>query len=146
MVKESESGCWDRARERRRFGRFATRLPVFARRDDLRIARDSTQPSHYRLELQDFSLGGIRAETPVRLKVNERLTLRLPPNGTHPGMELTGRVKHCRRQEDRYQVGIEFCQTRPEATASPWRQVSRLFSLAFDPTQGGQPVGSRKDS
>lgn len=132
MVRDCENEGWDAARERRRFGRFATRLPVITRRDDLRTRGDDARSAQCRLQLQDFSLGGLRAETSVRMKVNERLTLRLPPTGSHPALELTGRVKHCRRQEDRYQIGVEFCQTRPEASASPWRQVSRLFSVAID--------------
>jgi hypothetical protein len=66
------------------------------------------------------------------------VTLRLPPNGRHRPLELTGRVVHCRRQEDRYQVGIQFAQTR-EAAASPWWQLPRLFSVAHEPASPRRP-------
>ena len=85
------------------------------------------------MQLRDFSLGGIRAESAVPLSVNELLTMRLPPQGAHPPLELTGRVVHCWPQEKQYQVGIEFCQTRPEPTASPWHRMFRLFSMAAEP-------------
>jgi hypothetical protein len=140
MVTNSDHDAWSKARERRRFGRFAARLPVVTLRDDLVKRGQSREMAQCRLEMQDFSLGGLRGETSVRLKVNERLTLLLPPHGTHPPVELTGRVIHCERREDRYAVGVEFCQTRPEAAASPWRRVSRLFSLAFQPTAKFQPM------
>jgi len=140
MVKDRETDSWNPERERRRFGRFGTRLPVATRRDDLIRCGQGTRRAQCRLHLQDFSLGGLGAESAVPLKVNERLTLRLPPHGIHPPMELTGRVIHCRRRQNRYQVGIEFCQTRPEATASPWHRVSRLFSMALEPYAAQTPL------
>jgi len=146
MIKEDENDRWNPARERRRFGRFATQLPATTRRDDLRTRGGDDRSSFCRLQVQDFSLGGLRAEGPVPLKANERLTLRLPAHGQHPALELTGRVRHCLRQEDRYQIGIEFCQTRPEATSSPWRQVSRLFSIAYDPSADTHSYESRADA
>jgi hypothetical protein len=82
--------------------------------------------------MEDFSLGGLRAQSPVPLKVNERLTMRLPQPGARSPLELTGRVVHCQRQEDQYEVGICFCQTRPEAVASPWPRVARLFTVAME--------------
>jgi hypothetical protein len=120
-------------RERRRFDRFATRLDVSAWRDDLAASGRAKRSAQCRMELRDFSLDGLRAESPVRLKVNEHVTLRLTPNGRHQPLELTGRVVHCRRQEDRYQVGIQFAQTRESAAASPWWQLPRLFSVAHEP-------------
>ena len=134
MVKDGESGRWDPARERRRFGRFATQLPVITRRDDRCLRGGDERSAFCRLQLQDFSLGGLRVEGAVPLKVNERLTLRLPSHGRQPALEMTGRVRHCHRRQDRYQIGIEFCQTRPEATSSPWWKVSRLFSVAYNPS------------
>ncbi|MCX5649324.1 MAG: PilZ domain-containing protein [Planctomycetota bacterium] len=125
-------------RERRRFDRFATRLDVSAWRDDLAASGLAKRSAQCRMELRDFSLDGLRAESPVRLKVNEHVTLRLPPNGRHRPLELTGRVVHCRRQEDRYQVGIQFAQTR-ESAASPWWQLPRLFSVAHEPASPRRP-------
>jgi len=142
MAKEAVKEPSDAGRERRRFGRFAAQLPVITRRDDLTKRGQPSRIAQCRLQLQDFSLGGVRAESAVPLKPNERLTLRLPP--TRPGipLELTGRVVHCRRRDERYPVGIEFCQTRPEVTASPWHGVSRLFSLAFAPPDDGTSLRS----
>jgi hypothetical protein len=133
MVKDRQNGAWNPAQERRRYGRFATRLPVAVRRDDLVKRGQAGRLAQSRLHLQDFSLGGLRAESAVPLKVNEQLTLRLPAGGAESPLELTGRVRHCRRLDDRYQVGIEFCQTRPEPTASPWHHAARLFSIAMRP-------------
>ena len=139
MVKDRDnrdgmSGC-----DRREHGRFAARLPALACRDDqMRAGR----PSQCRIRLQDFSLGGLRVESDVPLKINERVTLRLPSLSGHPPVELTGRVVHCRRDEAQYQVGIAFCQTRPEAGASPWRRVFRLFSVAYETTSTMRPIDS----
>ena len=131
MVRQSTSAA--PTRERRRYGRFAARLPVATRRDDLAKRAAPPPQAECRMQLRDFSLGGIRAESAIPLTVNEVLTMRLPPHGCHPPQELTGRVIHCWPQEDRYQVGIEFCQTRPEPTASPWHRMFRLFSMAVEP-------------
>jgi len=118
--------------ERRQFARFMTQIPVTTRRDDLLAKGQAASRSSCRLQLQDFSLGGLRALSTVRLKQKERLTLRLPPTATHPSIELTGRVVHCRRHEKRYQIGIELCQTRDDPMSSPFRRLPRLFSLAVD--------------
>jgi len=144
MVKECEGEGSGPARERRRFGRFGARLPMAIRRDDLWDRDEDDPASRCRLHLQDLSIGGIRAESTIPLKVNERLTMRLPPVGPHRAVELTGRVRHCRRHEDRYLVGVEFCQTQAEAATSPWRQVSRLFSIALDNPPDGHPKSSRR--
>ncbi len=126
--------------ERRRFGRFGAQLPVRTRRDDLVKRGRTDRRTECRLELRDFSLGGLRAESPVPLKVNERLTLRLPPHGRHPSIQLTGRVIHCRRREDRYHVGIAFQEREPGATASPYWRLPRLFSLAAEVSGKVRPV------
>ena len=119
--------------ERRRFERFDTHLDVAARRDDLAPrAPGRTRAARCRMQLRDFSLDGLRAESAVRLKTGEHVTVRLPPNSGRLPLELTGRVVHCRREHDRYQIGIQFVQTREGAVASPWWQLPRLFSLAHD--------------
>jgi len=128
MVTDTDNRRREVTRERRRFGRFATRLPISTRRDDL-VKRG-----------QAFSLGGLRAESPIPLKVNERLTLRLPPNGMHPALKLTGRVIHCHRHREGYQVGIEFRQTREDATSSPFLHLPRLFSVAAGFGRDGLPI------
>jgi len=124
-----------RKRDRRHHNRFATRLSVATIRQDLGPGGSS----RCRLQLQDFSLGGLRAESPVRLKVNERLRLHLGPDGVQAPVELTGRVRHCHRLDDRFQVGIQFCQTGPELGTSPWRQLPRLFSVAYRGPADEQP-------
>ncbi len=134
MVADSEKDACAPAQERRRFSRFGATMPVLTLRDDLCKGGRSRDAAKCRLRMQDFSLGGFKAETEVPLKINEHLTMRLPAHGNHPPLHMTGRVVHCVRREDRYQVGIEFCQTRPEPTASPWHRISRLFSMAFKPT------------
>jgi len=147
MVTNGERTRHSSTKERRRFGRFGARLPVHTRRDDLVKRGRTDRRTECRLELRDFSLGGLRAESPVPLKVNERLTLRLPPHGRHPPVQLTGRVIHCRRHEDRYHVGIAFHGGKPEATASPYWRLPRLFSLAAELTGDVQPVpNGRKKS
>ncbi|HUX00145.1 MAG: PilZ domain-containing protein [Phycisphaerae bacterium] len=130
MVASKASGSGNAVKERRQFERFATRLDVQARRDDLTPRAQTSRTAQCRMALCDFSLDGLRAECPIRLKTGEHVTVRLPPNGAHPPLELTGRVVHCRRQHDRYQIGIQFSQTRQGATESPWWQLPRLFSLA----------------
>ena len=132
MVASSNNARRNAGGERRRFDRFATRLDVSAWRDDLAASGLAKRSARCRMELRDFSLDGLLAESPVRLKVNEHVTLRLPPNGKHRPLELTGRVVHCRRQEDRYQVGIQFAETRESASTSPWWQLPRLFSRAYE--------------
>lgn len=132
MVKDFESGCSSPHQERRQFGRFATCFPINMRRDDLLKRGQAEHRAQCRLQLQDFSLGGLRADSPVPLKIKERLTLRLPASGAHAALELTGQVVHCRRLHDRYRVGIAFCQTHKDAATSPFWQLPRLFSVAFD--------------
>jgi hypothetical protein len=139
MVRSAARESKDSARDRRRFSRFTARLPVATLRDDRLKRGQARGQAQCRLLMQDFSLGGLKAESDVALKVSEALTLHLPPHGVHPAVNLTGRVIHCRKLKDRFEVGIEFCQTRPEAAASPWRQVSRLFSMAFQPSAGSPP-------
>jgi hypothetical protein len=132
MIDHSGSDGRYGGQERRKFARFATQLPAMTLREDL-IVRDRTDRAvKCRLDLHDFSLGGLKAESPVRFKLRERLTLRLPPDGTHGPLELTGRVVHCKRQEKTYEVGIEFCQTRCDATTSPWVQLPRFFKVAYE--------------
>ncbi|KPJ73770.1 MAG: hypothetical protein AMK72_06255 [Planctomycetes bacterium SM23_25] len=140
MVTDTDNRRREVTRERRRFGRFATRLPISTRRDDLVKRGQASGRAQCRLQLQDFSLGGLRAESPIPLKVNERLTLRLPPNGMHPALKLTGRVIHCHRHREGYQVGIEFRQTREDATSSPFLHLPRLFSVAAGFGRDGLPI------
>jgi len=118
------------AQERRQFGRFATRLPVRTQRDDL--PNRGPYGAECRLQLRDFSLGGLRAESAIPLKVDERLTLHLPPVGRQPPIQLTGRVIHCRRRDNRYSVGIAFHDTQSATDLSPYRYLPRLFSVAAD--------------
>ncbi len=125
-------------RERRRFVRFSTHLPVTTLREDLIVGDRTERATRCRLDLHDFSLGGLKADSPIRLKLRERLTLRLPPNGVHGPLELTGRVVHCKRQQSRYEVGIQFCQTRPDPAASPWLKLPRFFKVAYEASPDGQ--------
>jgi len=118
--------------ERRQFGRFATRLPVRTQRDDLAKRGQAQRRAECRLQLRDFSLGGLRAESSIPLKVDERLTLHLPPVGRQAPVRLTGRVIHCRRRDDRYSVGIAFHETDAPTDLSPYRYLPRLFSMAAD--------------
>ena len=113
--------------ERRHFDRFSTRLAAATIREDLPTKRAPV----LRLELQDYSLGGLGGESPVRLKPNERVRLRLGADEGRAPVELTGRVRHCRRREDRYQVGIEFYQAERDAATAYWRHLPRLFCLAY---------------
>lgn len=112
MINHSSNNRQYGGRERRRFVRFATHLPVTTLREDLIVGDRTDRAARCNLDLHDFSIGGLKADSPIRLKMNERLMLRLPPNGVHGPLELTGRVVHCKRQESRYEVGIRFCQTR----------------------------------
>ena len=140
MVTDTDNRRRGNTQERRRFGRFATRLPISTHRDDLVKRGQARGRAQCRLRLQDFSLGGLRAESPIPLKVNERLTLRLPPSSSHPALQLTGRVIHCHRHNQGYQVGIEFRQIHGDATTSPFRHLPRLFSVAAGFGGGKQPV------
>jgi hypothetical protein len=132
MATDSGHSNGSRKGERRRFSRFSTRLPVATRRDDLVTRGQSASRAHCHLRLFDFSLGGMRGESTIPLKASERLTMKLPPTATHPAIELTGRVVHCCRQDKRYQVGIELCQTDENPMHSPFRQMPRLFAVAMD--------------
>jgi hypothetical protein len=132
MVKASETEAKPRGRERRKFDRFATRLPVATRRDDMLQRGRQGEQAECRIHVRDFSLGGLRADSPVRLRRNERLTLHVPAGLRCAPMQLTGRVVHCRRSDSRFEVGIQLCQTQDNAGASPYHHLPRLFSLAAD--------------
>jgi hypothetical protein len=132
MIKRSSGDGRYGGQERRKFARFATRLPALTLREDLIVRDQADRSVKCRLDLHDFSLGGLKAQSPIRFKLRERLTLRLPPDGTHGPLELTGRVVHCKRQEKAYEVGIEFCQTRCDVASSPWVQLPRFFKVAYE--------------
>jgi len=140
MINHSSNNRQYGGRERRRFVRFATHLPVTTLREDLIVGDRTDRAARCNLDLHDFSIGGLKADSPIRLKMNERLMLRLPPNGVHGPLELTGRVVHCKRQESRYEVGIRFCQTRADPTASPWLKLPRFFKAAYEASAKGPPA------
>ena len=121
--------------ERRQFRRFPMRLLIQARRDDLSDAEPAPdarpRPEQgVTLEVTDFSLGGMRGTCPLALRRDERLTMIMPPFGTRPQLEMTGRVVRCMRGDDCFDVGIEFGQTRDEPEASPWVRLPDLFYMA----------------
>jgi hypothetical protein len=121
-----------RMKERRRFGRFSARMPCRTRLDDSAPDSAHDRRAACRLELRDFSLGGMRVESPKPLKVNDRVTISLPPSGRHPPVHLTGRVIHCRRQAKGYDVGIEFHEQGSSPRQSPYVGLPRLFSMAAE--------------
>jgi hypothetical protein len=122
--------------ERRQFKRFSMRLQVQARRDDLSAPESQDGSATERadrnidLEVVNFSLGGIRGISPTPLKPDERLTLFMPPFGTRPQIDVTGRVVRCQRFSGAYDVGVEFCQTCSEPEKSPWVKIPELFYMA----------------
>jgi hypothetical protein len=121
--------------ERRQFRRFPIRLPVKARRDDLQGRSDVSAPepgpeAHISIDLDDFSLGGFRGQTGVALRCGEALSVHMPPFGTRPEIDVTGRVTRCQRIDKRFDVGVEFCQTHAAADSSPWLRLPELFYMA----------------
>jgi hypothetical protein len=126
--------------DRRQFRRFPLALLVQAVRDDLlplpvEATQDARPETVVNLDICDFSLGGIRGFSSVGLKPQERLTLNMPPFGTRPELRMTGRVVRCHRELDRFDIGIEFCHTHEEATASPWLRLPTLFYMAREHPQ-----------
>lgn len=120
--------------ERRQFRRFPMHLLVQARRDDL-VDREAADPQarpeeSVSLELLNFSLGGMRGVSSLALRRDERLTLVVPPFGTRPEIDVTGRVVRCQRTDTGFDVGIEFCQTRDEPESCPWLRIPDLFYMA----------------
>ena len=124
--------------ERRQFKRFPLGLAVQAKRDDmgtLAVAPAQERPeASVTIELRDFSLGGLRGASSLALRPDERVTVCMPPFGTRPQTSLTGRVVRCMRQDDRFDVGIEFCQTDADPESSPWLRIPELFYMS-----GGSP-------
>jgi len=118
--------------ERRRFGRFAARMPLRTCLEEPLADQEGGQPSPCRLQLRDFSLGGLRAESPRPLNVNAQVTVSLPSSGRRPPVHLTGRVIHCRPREDRYEVGIQFHEHEAGPRRSPYLGLPRLFSMAAE--------------
>jgi len=123
--------------DRRQFKRFAMAFVAQARRDDLAALAATPVPPRpeqsLTLELRDFSLGGVGATSPMPLRPDEKLTIFMPPFGTRPRTELTGRVARCQRRGESFEVGIEFCQTRDAPESSPWLRIPELFYMS-----GGQ--------
>jgi len=120
--------------ERRQFRRFPMYLGVQARRDDLGDQQASTAAERpeqtVSLAVTDFSLGGLRGDCPMALRRDERVTVCMPPFGTRPQVNVTGRVVRCRRHKSSFDVGIEFCQTHDEPESSPWLRLPDLFYMA----------------
>ncbi len=126
--------------ERRQFRRFPIRLPVKARRDDLlgHSDRPIAEPGPEALisiDVDDFSLGGFRGRSGVALRCGEALTVHMPPFGTRPEIDVTGRVTRCQRIDKRFDVGVEFCQTNAAADTSPWLRLPELFYMAGQMTR-----------
>jgi len=122
--------------ERRQFRRFPMLLSVQVRRDDLAalaaVPAQAAPDQAVTVEVRDFSLGGLGASSPTALRPGERLTVVMPPFGTRPQTELTGRVAHCDLRGDRFELGIEFCQTRDDPQSSPWLRIPELFYMSGD--------------
>ncbi len=121
--------------DRRQFRRFPMQLLVQAVRDDLlpqpvQAVHDARPETVVNLEICDFSLGGLHGLSSVGLKPQERITLTMPPFGTRPELSVTGRVVRCSRELDRFDIGIEFCQTNDQAATSPWLRLPELFYMA----------------
>ena len=116
--------------ERRRFRRYAMQLNARTHRDDLKQA--GQKPADYvcSVDLNDFSLGGLGVTTSAPLKKKENITVMIPPYGSRPRIDLTGRVVYCRQQTSGYEVGIEFCQTKADIETSPWLRMPGLFYRA----------------
>ena len=71
MIHRSGDNRRSGGQERRKFARFATQLLAMTLREDL-VAGDRTDRAvRCRLDLQDFSLGGLKAESPVRFKLRD---------------------------------------------------------------------------
>jgi hypothetical protein len=83
-----------------------------------------------RLELRDFSLGGMRGSSLTLLCSQEQVTVSMPPLGTRALIRLTGRVIRCQREGDRFDVGIEFGQIRTSPESTPWLRMAALFCMA----------------
>jgi hypothetical protein len=120
--------------ERRQFRRFPMRLTVQAKRDDVSgkdsVRADTASDHQVTLEIENFSLGGLRGVSTTELSHDERLTLTMPPFGTRPQLEVTGRVVRCEPSQGRFDVGVEFGQTRDEPESSPWVRLPDLFYMA----------------
>lgn len=125
--------------DRRQFRRFPMFLQVKAQRDVLAQATDqgaAERPERtIHLNVQDFSLSGLRGECAVALRMGEPVTVSMPPYGTRPEIGVTGRVARCQRQEGRFDVGIEFCQTREAPESSPWLRIHEIFYFAGQTTK-----------
>jgi PilZ domain len=126
--------------ERRQFKRFPMQLVVHAQRDDLIDADapspDSRPEQNVTLEVENFSLGGMRGFSPTAMRRDERVTVVMPPFGTRPQLNVTGWVVRCERLESRFDVGIEFGQTRDEPESSPWVRIPDLFYMAGESSGG----------
>jgi hypothetical protein len=132
MVTDCKSQQRGKEQERRRFGRFASRMPVRTSLDEGAPSKQNGEHIPCSLQLRDFSLGGLRVESPRPLDVNEPVTVSLPPGERHPAVHLTGRVVHCREREDRYEVGIQFRERERDPQRSPYLGLPRLFSMATE--------------
>lgn len=128
--------------DRRQFRRFPLLLQVTAQRDVLARATDKVGAGRpdgiVRLHVQDFSLSGLRGECAVALRQGEPVTVSMPPYGTRPEIGVTGRVARCQREGLRFDVGIEFCQTREAPGSSPWLLIPEIFYFAGQTTKESQ--------
>lgn len=132
MVTDRKTSDRRKTAERRRFGRFAARMPVRTSREDAASEEHADRPIRCRLQLRDFSLGGVRVESPHPLNVDEEVTVSLPGDRRRPAVHLAGRVVHCRAHRDRYDVGIQFHEREAGDRRSPYLGLPRLFSMAAE--------------
>ncbi|MDP6381443.1 MAG: PilZ domain-containing protein [Phycisphaerae bacterium] len=116
--------------ERRQFRRFTMEISASTLREVREGPKSAAKPRAFTVDLQDFSLGGLCVMSQKPLKKQEQLTVSIPPHGGRPRIDLTGRVVHCRREANRYAVGIEFAHTKQPFESSPWLRVPSLFRMA----------------
>lgn len=112
--------------ERRQFRRFPLQLTAKAKTEADKPADTDTVD----IEVANFSLGGLRIRSQKPIEPNARVRVKMPPFGTRPQIDISGRVVHCVEEDQRFQLGIEFCQVSAEAEDSPWLRLHELFYLA----------------
>ena len=89
------------------------------------------------LEILDLSLGGLHGVSNASLCTGETVTLNIPSaRSAPPRLHVTGRVIRCDYQDGRFDVAVEFGQTRDDVEASPWHRLPELFLPGLQPESG----------
>lgn len=102
--------------EQRAFIRHPADIPI-----EIHTAEE-TLPG--RQQLSNVSLGGLCCESAIPVDAGKQVHVRVP--FVHPAFETQGKVMWCRKQQDRWEIGIQFLSDKDAFRARMVEQICHI--------------------